>query len=335
MVHCHDHEGMMKRRDFITLVGGLAASSPFAACAQQLANSRHVVFIAPASLSDDYRTTFRDELRLLGYIEGRNLRVEYRDAGGFVDQLPALAREIVQDRSVEVIVAVTAPAAVAAHRAAPGIPIVAFVASDPIALGLAASLSQPGENITGVAFFAEETTVKRVEFIREAAPLAMRLGTIATKVGQTPQILASTQEAARKLGFAAEIINIDDPSDIAATLTADRLANFDALVVPPDAVLAGHMAEVIKLVGLSKKPAIYPSPDWTENGGLMAFGPDFQEAGRHVILQLDRVLKGKNASDLPFDRSTNFFLSINLRTARTIGIELPAALVAQADKVIE
>jgi putative tryptophan/tyrosine transport system substrate-binding protein len=325
----------VKRREFITLVGGVAAAWPFAARGQQPANARHVVCIAPASLSDDYRTAFRDQLRDLGYVEGRNIRLEFRDAGGFVDQLPALARAVVHDASVDVIVAITAPAAVAAHKAAPAIPIVAFVASDPIALGLANSLAHPGDNITGVAVFAEETTAKRVEFIREAVPLAVRLGTIATKVEQTSQILASTQEAAHKLGFAAEIVSIDDPNDIARTLTPERLAGFDALVVPPDAVLSVRVAEVVKLIGLSKKPAIYPSPDWAESGGLMSFGPDFEEAARHVISQLDRVLKGTKASDLPFDRPTRFYLSINLQTARAMGIELPPALVARADKVIE
>jgi putative ABC transport system substrate-binding protein len=132
-----------------------------------------------------------------------------------------------------------------------------------------------------------------------------------------------------------ETVSVDDPNDIARTLTAERLAGFDALVVPSDAVLTVHEAEVIKLIGLTKKPAIYPSPDWAESGGLMSFGPDFAEAGRHVISQLDRVLKGEKASDLPFERPTRFYLSINLQTARAIGIELPPTLIARADKVIE
>jgi putative tryptophan/tyrosine transport system substrate-binding protein len=321
----------MRRREFITLIGGAAAVSPFAARAQQPAKTSHVVFISPAALPDTYRVQLRD----LGYIEGRNIRLEFRDAGGYADQLPALAREIVQGGGVDVIVAISAPASAAAYKATQSIPIVAFVASDPIALGLAKSLAHPGGNVTGVAVFAEETTVKRVEFIREAVPLALRLGTVATKVGQTSQILASTEEAARKLGFTVEIVSIDDPNNIAKALTAERLAGFDAFVVPPDAVLSVHEAEVVKFIGLSNKPAIYPSPDWAESGGLMSFGPDFAEAGRHMISQLNRVLKGEKPSDLPFDRPTRFYLSINLRTARAMGIELPSALLARADKVIE
>ena len=132
-----------------------------------------------------------------------------------------------------------------------------------------------------------------------------------------------------------EIVGIDDPNNIAKSLTAERLAGFDAFVVPPDAALSVHEAEVVKLIGLSNKPAIYPAPDWAESGGLMSFGPDFAEAGRHLISQLDRVLKGEKLSDLPFDRPTRFYFSINLRTARAMGIELPSALLARADKVIE
>jgi putative tryptophan/tyrosine transport system substrate-binding protein len=321
----------MRRRDFITLIGGAAAVWPFAVRAQQPAKTPHVVFISPAALSDIYRPQLRD----LGYIDGRNIRLEFRDAGGYADQLPALAQEIVQGGNVEIIVAVSGPAAVAASKATQSIPIVAFVAGDPVATGLAKSLAHPGGNVTGVAVFAEETTVKRLEFIHEAVPQALRLGMVATKISQTRQILGSTEEAARNLGITVEVVSIDDPSNIATTLTAERLAGFDAFVVPPDAVLSQHEAEVVKLIGLSNKPAIYPSPDWTENGGLMSFGPDFTEAGRHLISQLNRVLKGEKPSDLPFDRPTRFYFSINLRTARAMGIELPSTLLTRADKVIE
>jgi putative tryptophan/tyrosine transport system substrate-binding protein len=316
----------MRRREFITLIGGAAALSPFAARAQRPATTPHVVFISPAGLPEPYRAQLRDR---------RDIRVEFRDAGGYADQLPALAREIVQGGGVDVIVAVSAPASVAAYKATQSIPIVAFVATDPIALGLAKSLAHPGGNVTGVAVFAEETTVKRVEFIHEAFPLAVRLGMVATKVSQTPQILASTQETARKLGFAVEIVSIEDPNDIAKTLTVERLAGFDAFVIPPDAALAAHEAEVVKLIGMTNKPAIYSSPDWAQNGGLISFGSDFDEARQNLVLQLNRVLKGEKPSDLPFERPTRFYLSINLRTARTMGIELPSAFLARADKVIE
>jgi putative tryptophan/tyrosine transport system substrate-binding protein len=200
---------------------------------------------------------------------------------------------------------------------------------------LAKSLAHPEENVTGVAVFAEETNVKRVEMVREVAPGAVRLAMIATQIGLTHQNLASTQEAAQKLGFALEVIRLDDPNNIAETLTPARLAGVDAFMVPPDAVLNLHEAEVIKPIGLTNKPAIYPSSDWAENGGLISFDPDFFEASRHWVSQLDRVLKGESPSDLPFDRPTKFYLSINLRTARAMGFKLPSALLARADAVIE
>ena len=282
-------------------------------------------------MPDRYGELVRD----FGYIEGRNIHLEFRDAGGYADRLPSLAKQVVQEGGIDVIATISLTAAIAAHKATQTIPIVAFVAGDPVASGLAKSLAHPDGNVTGIAVFAEETNVKRVELMREVAPLTVRLAMIATQIGLTQQNLASTQEAARKLGFTLEVISLDDPDDIAKTLTPERLAGFDAFVVPPDAVLSVHEAEVVEPIGLTNKPAIYPDPDWAANGGLMSFGPDFFEAGRRWMSQLDRVLKGEKPSDLPFDRPTKFYLSINLRTARAMGVELPPALLARADKVIE
>jgi putative tryptophan/tyrosine transport system substrate-binding protein len=320
----------MRRRDVVTLIAG-AAAWPFVARAQKPAKIPHVVVISPAPLEDRYRELFRQ----IGYVEGRNIHLEFRDAGGYADRLPMLAEQLVQERDVDVIATVSLPAAIAAHKATDIIPVVAFVAGDPVTAGLAKSLARPEGNVTGVAVFAEETNVKRVEMMREVAPGAVRLAMIASQIGLTQQSLASTQEAARKLGFVLEVISLDDPNNIAETLTPERLAGFDAFVVPPDAALSLHEAEVVKPIGSTNKPAIYPSSDWAENGGLMSFGPDFLEASQHWVAQLDRVLKGERPGDLPFDRPTKFFLSINLRTARAMGFKLPSALLARADAVIE
>jgi putative ABC transport system substrate-binding protein len=142
-------------------------------------------------------------------------------------------------------------------------------------------------------------------------------------------------ETGRKLGFAVEPINVDDPTDLAKALSPEILAGFDALVFVPDVVLNAHMAEVIKLVGLSNKPAIFPSPDWVANGGFMSFGPDFSDEARHLISQLNRVLKGAKPADLPFECPTKFDLRINLRAANALGIELSPTILARADGVIE
>jgi putative tryptophan/tyrosine transport system substrate-binding protein len=324
----------MKRREFITLVGGAAAIWPFAAGAEQPAKMPRVVHLSP--VDSPVRTqAIRTQLRELGYVEGRSIRLEFRNAGGDVDKLPVLAEELVREGDVDVIVTTSFPAAMAAYRATKKIPIVAFVAADPVASGLAQSLAHPGGNVTGVAVLAEETSVKRVELMREVAPRAMRLAAVVTKVAQSPRILGPIQETGPKLGFTVEVIRIDDPADLANALRPEVLAGFDAFVLPPDVILDNRKAEVVKLIGASNKPAIFSSADWADSGGLIAFGPDFADAGRHQIEQLDRVLKGEKPADLPFDRSTRFQLTINLLTARAMGIELPPALLARADRIVE
>jgi putative ABC transport system substrate-binding protein len=237
----------------------------------------------------------------------------------------------VQEGGVDVIVAISTPAALAAHQATQTIPIVAFTAVDPVASGLADSLARPGRNVTGVAVFSEETTIKRVELMRDVVPRAVRLGTVTTKVTSGAQSLAPVLETGRKLGFTVEAINIDDPADLAKALRPEVLAGFDALVFVPDVILNTHMADVIEMVGLSNKPAIFPSPDWVANGGFMSYGPDFSDAFRHLISQLDRVLKGAKPGDLPFERPTKF----DLRIAKALGIELSPTILARADEVIE
>ena len=307
---------------------------PLTASAQQPTRIPLVVRLAPVHVSAQVDGT-RRLLSELGYVEGRNIRLEFRNAAGNVDALPSLAQEIVGDGGVDAIIAISTPAALAAHKATQPIPIVAFTAVDPVRSGLADSLAHPGRNVTGVTVFSEETTVKRVELMREVVPLAVRLGTVTTKVTSGAQSLSPVLETGRKLGFTVERINIDDPANIASALNPQMLAEFDALVFVPDVVLDAHMAEVIKIVALSRKPAIFASPDWVANGGLMSFGPDFSGANRHLISQVDHILKGVKPGDLPFERPTKFDLRINLRTAKALGIELPPAVVARADEVIE
>ncbi|WP_309500978.1 MULTISPECIES: ABC transporter substrate-binding protein [Bradyrhizobium] len=323
----------MQRRRFITLLGA-AAAWPGVAGAQPAAKSPRIVLLAPVHIAAQVET-IRGLLRELGYVEGRNIRFEFRNAGGNADALPALARDVVQEGDVDAIIAISTPAALAAHKATQSIPIIALAAVDPVASGLAESLARPGRNVTGIAVFSEETTIKRVELMREVAPRAVRLGTVTTKVSSGAQSLTPVLETGRKLGFAVEAINVDDPADLAKILKPGILAEFDALVFVPDVVLSAHMSEIINLVGQSKTPAIFPSPDWVANGALMSFGPDFADATRHLVSLLDRILKGAKPGDLPFERPTKFDLRINLRSARALGIELPSTVLARADEVIE
>src|SRR4051794_20954223 len=324
----------MRRREFITLLAGAAGVWPLTARAQHPKPTPHVVHLSPVSIPAQ-ANGIRNQLRDLGYVEGKNIHLEFRDAAGNVDELPALAERVVQEGSVDAIVAVSTPAALAAFKASQIIPIIAFTAVDPVTSGLAHSLARPGRNVTGIAVFSEETTVKRVELMREFVPRAVRLGTVTTKVSSGAQSLTPVLETGRKLGFTVQSIDVEDPAELATALRREILEGFDALVFVPDVVLSSHMIEVIKLVGLSNKPAIFPSPDWVANGGFMSFGPDFSDAARHLIAQLDRVLKGAKPGDLPFERPTKFDLRINLRTVRAMGFELPPTVLARADEVIE
>jgi len=299
-----------------------------------LAGAPHVIHLAPVDIPSQTDGT-RRLLSQLGYVEGSTIRLEFRNAGGNADALPALAQELVREGGIDVIIAISTPAALAAYQATQTIPIVAFTAVDPVGSGLADSLAHPGHNVTGIAVFSEETTVKRVELMREVVPRAVRLGTVTTKVTSGAQSLAPVLETGRKLGFTVETINVDDPADLAKALSPEVLAGFDALVFVPDVILNAHMTEVIRMVGLSNKPAIFPSPDWVANGGFMSYGPDFSDALRHLISQLDRVLKGAKPGELPFERPTKFDLRINLRVAKAMGIELSPTILARADEVVE
>jgi putative ABC transport system substrate-binding protein len=311
----------MRRREFIGLIGGVAATAwPLAARAQRSVRLPRVVQLSPVDVPAQVNAT-RAQLRELGYEEGRNIRLEFRNTEGNVDRLPALALELVEKGDIDVIVAQSTAAALAAHKATQTIPIVALAAADPVARGLAQSLAHPGGNVTGVTMFAEETTAKRVELMREVVPRAVRLGTAVSKVNRGALGLELFLETGRKLGFTAGVINVDDPADLARALNSDVLASFDAFV--------------FKLIGSSNKPAIFPSPDWVDNGGFMSFGPDIEDVSRHLVGQLVRVLKGAKPGDLPFERPTKFDLRINLRVAKALGIELSPTLVARANKIIE
>jgi putative ABC transport system substrate-binding protein len=316
------------------LIGGAVSFWPVTVSAQQTTRIPRVVYLSPVDIPVQV-ISYRAQMRELGYVEGRNIRLEFRDAAGEVDRLPAIAEEVVGAGDVDAIMAISTPAALAAHKATETIPIVAFTAVDPVGSGLANSLASPGRNVTGIAVFSEETTVKRVELMREIVPRAIRLATVTTKVSKGAQSVGPLLDAGRKLGFTVENLVVDDPTDLAQVLSPKAVAVFDAFVFLPDVVLSAHMAEIIKLVGASNKPAIFPSPDWVRNGGLMSFGPDYADASRHLTAQLDRVLKGAKPGDLPFERPTKFDLRVNLRTAKAMGIELSPMVLARADEVIE
>jgi len=327
----------MNRRAFITLIGGAAAGWLRAARAQQPAKApRRVAVLSP--VRNPGFETLRAHLRKLGYAEDRDIRFDFRTADGDVGRLPALAEELVREGAVDAIFAESTPAAVAAQRATRTIPIITYIAVDPVAAGLATSLARPGGNVTGVSFLAEELNAKRLELFHQLLPQARRLGVIsamASSAVNSPGNLRAVQDAARNLSLMLEIIAIEHPARLRNHLSPAVLAGFDGFVLVPDVVLNAHMAEIVALIGASGKPAIYNNRIHAEPGGLMSYAQDVDDAYRRLASQLDRVLRGATPNDIPFERPTKFELVINLKTAKALGLAVPDKLLALADEVIE
>jgi putative ABC transport system substrate-binding protein len=321
------------RRVFMAVVAATAAW-PLTSSAQSATAPRRVVLLSAASDPADRVGALREQLSALGYVEGRNIRIDIRSAEGHLDRLPALAEGLVREGGIDAILAESTPAAVAARRATQTIPIVAIVGVDPVESGLVSSFAHPGGNVTGVAILADEANAKRVELLRELAPSAIRLAAVMAISGQGTLNVDSVRESGRKLGFAVELIVVD-LDRLPESLGPSVVTGFDAFVFVPDVVLTARRNEIIKFIAPTKKPAIFPGRNWVDSGGWMSYGPDLRDATREWASQLVRVLKGEQPKDLPFERPTKFEFRINLRTAQAMGIEIPPALLARADEVIE
>jgi len=327
---------MMRRRAFITLLGGATVAWPLAARAQQ--TGMPVVGYLDASspgASAPRVAIFRRGLAEAGYVEGRNVAIEYRWAEGRYDRLPEMAVELVR-REVAVIVASTIPAAVAAKSATATIPIVFYVAGDPVKLGLVAGLARPGGNATGVNNFAAELGAKHLGLLRELLPTAARIGLMVNPTN--PNVEGATKDvtaAALATGVEIDVVRASDSREIEvafATLVRNRA---DALVVGPDAFFTSRRLQIATLATRHALPAVSNSREFAEAGGLMDYGTSLTEVYRQLGVYAGRVLKGDKPAELPVVQSTKFELVINLPTARALGFEIPPTLLARADEVIE
>jgi putative tryptophan/tyrosine transport system substrate-binding protein len=326
----------MKRREFITLVGG-AAAWPLAARAQQSAMPV-IGFLGPGSAhSDAYRATaFRQGLSEAGLVEGQNFTIEYRWAENHYDRLPALATELVH-RYVAVIATSSTPAALAAKAATTTIPIVFEMAADPLKLGLVASLNRPGGNVTGVTQAAEEVTSKRLELLHEFLPNA---GVLALLVNPTAPELAEPQarealSAAQVLGVKLHVLNASTEQDfdrVFAKLTELRAGG---LVIGGSAFFTSHLRHLAALTVQHAAPAIYQWREFAAAGGLMSYGADIIDMHRLVGIYAGRILKGDKPANLPVQQATKVQMYINLKTARALGITIPLPLSGRADEVFE
>jgi putative tryptophan/tyrosine transport system substrate-binding protein len=328
----------VNRRDFITLLGGVAAVWPLAARSQQPAMPV-VGFLGTSSLEKSgggSLLAFKRGLAETSYVEDRNVTIEYRWADDQYDRLPALALELVR-RRVAVLAAPGSPAALPAKAATTVIPIVFMIGSDPVELGLVASLNRPGGNLTGVAYLNVEVAPKRLELLHEFVPTAKSIALLinsANPVTAAAQV-KELQAVVPTLGVHLLVVNASNPIEIEdafATLVRDRV---DALQIGVDPLFGNHSDQIVALATRNKIPTIYPWREFTAAGGLMNYGSSIPDAFRQVGVYTGQILKGASPADLPVQRPTKLRFVINLKAARALGIEFPARLLAIADEVIE
>jgi putative ABC transport system substrate-binding protein len=324
----------MRRREFITLLGG-AVSWPLAARAQQVGKLPTIGFLgATPSVESERIAAFVQRLRELAWIDGRNLAIEYRWAEGRPERVSEIAAEFVRIK-VDVIVTVGTPPTLAAKQATAVIPIVGAPVSDPVGTGLVASLARPGGNVTGLANQVSDAIGKKLEILREVVPDLRRLAIVAN-VGNPASVLemGEVQATARMLGLEVTTSEIRRAEDLAPSFAAlkDRA---DALYVCPDPLMNSNRTRINILAAGARLPTMHGGRHYVEAGGLMSYGANIPHMFRRAADIVDKVLRGAKPADIPVEQPTKFDLIINLTTAKALGLEVPATLLARADEVIE
>jgi putative ABC transport system substrate-binding protein len=325
----------MNRRDMIALLGG-AVAWPVAAMAQALPV---IGFINAGSADANAlrEAAFRKGLNEAGYVEGRNVAVEYHYLEGQYDRLPALVADLVRHRVAVIATPGAAQAALTAQAAKATIPIVFGVGEDPVMLGLVASLARPGGNATGINFFTQEMVAKRLGLLHQLVPKAVRIAVVLNPANASSDepTLREVQEAAATIGLQIRILKATTIGEIGAAFATLARERPDALFVAPDGFFNSRRVQFATLTAVNKIPAAYGNRDYVAVGGLMSYGSDSVDMLRQVGVYTGRILKGAKPADLPVLQSTKFEFVINLQTARALDIEVPPSLLATADEVIE
>ena len=329
----------MRRREFITLLGGAAAAWPLAARAQQPAMPVNGFLnpTSPETVVERSLRAFRLGLKEAGFVEGENVAIEYRWAEGQYNRLPALAAQLVERQVAVIAVTGGTPSALAAKAATTTIPIVFAVADDPVQLGLVANLARPGCNATGINFFVGELVAKRLELLRQLLPAATRVAVLVNPAFATLTeiTLRDVDTAARAMGLQIQVLNADTSREIDAAFEIIGREQPDALIVGPGPFFNSRRVQMVQLAARYAVPAIHTTRLEAEAGGLMSYGPSLTDAYRQVGAYTGRILKGAKPEDLPVVQSSKFELVINAQTARILRLTVPPSLLALADEVIE
>ena len=325
----------MRRREFITLLGGAAAAWPLAARAQQPAKLPTIGYLGASTPSfDSHRVAaFVQRLRERGWIEGRTVTIEYRWSEGRTERYPEIAAEFVR-LMVDVIVT-TGGGVPAVKQATSAIPIVFPVAGDPVGGGFVATLARPGGNVTGLSLQQTDIASKRAELLRDAVLGLRRMATLLNGGNANAMLeLGEIQATARTLGLAVATSEIRRAEDIVSAFEALK-GRADGIYVVADPLVFSNRARIHTLAMAARLPAIYNSREYVEMGGLMSYGPNFPDMFRRAADMVDKILRGVKPGDLPVEQPTQFDLVINLTTAKALGLEVPPSLLARADEVIE
>ena len=326
----------MNRRRFVGSVAGALLALPFAARAQQKAMPViGILSTAAPPGSTPFMAAFRQGLSEAGYVEGRNLAIEYRWSEGHYDRLPALAADLV-GRKVDLIMASSPPSALAAKGATSTIPIVFRGGSDPVGDGLVASLARPGGNLTGVFLVAGELTAKRLELLSELVPRARVIALLVNPNSSTAErVIRDVQEAARTKGLQLHVLKASSETEIDTAFASLVQLHAGALVVGADPFLSSRREQLVALASRHSVPSIYAWREFTDAGGLISYGASLTVAHRLMGVYTGKILKGAKPADLPVQQLTIFELVVNLKTAKVLGLTIPQSLLQRADEVIQ
>ncbi len=326
----------MRRREFIGVLGGAVATWPLAARAQQQMPVIGFLHSSTPGPSAKRVEGFRKGLAEAGFIEGQNVAIEFRWASGQDDRLPGMAADLIRRGAAVIVTPATTQATLAAHAATKTIPIVFGIGSDPVAMGLVASLNRPGGNLTGISILNVELMAKRVGLLRELVPQATRFAVLVNPSSRlTPAIVKNLQDGASELGLKVDVLNVSSESDIDAAFTTLSQQPGSAMLLSPDEFIFSRRAQVIALAARYKIPAIYYSRELVEIGGLAGYGPDMPATFAQMGGYVGRILKGEKPADLPVLQSARMELVLNLGTAKALGLAVPDRAMALADEVIE